>query len=136
MTTPFEWKESYATDIKSIDRQHEKLLEILNALTAAMDRGAPKTELLDLFGELLRFTKLHFTYEERLLAEHHYPGLEAHTNEHNLLLSRGRALQSFIQDGKLEFTKNVTVFLSDWLADHLVNCDQKYANFLIQRGVQ
>lgn len=132
----FEWKEAYTTDVKSMDKQHHKLHELLNHLCHEIDRGAPRTELMEHFTELIRLTSLHFLYEERLLGEQGYPDLEAHRQEHKLLMARATALLKLLDEGKLDFSRNLTLFMDDWLGAHIVNTDQKYANFLIRHGVQ
>ena len=48
-----EWNPAYSVEIRKIDRQHRKILEIINELSS-LDRGQQRETMKKVFTELLR----------------------------------------------------------------------------------
>jgi len=64
----FEWIAAYNVNIKSMDTQHRKLVDILNRLDNCIkEGGSVKQELTGLLDELMLYTKYHFSTEDVLI---------------------------------------------------------------------
>lgn len=136
MAVLFKWTPAYNTGIPSIDAQHRKLVDILNELYDAMGKGHANQVLGNLLDELIKYTVIHFSTEERLFRQYDYPGFAVHKREHEGLTAQVKTLQRDYQAGKLSISIKVGTFLKDWLAHHILEADMKYAPFLISKGVK
>lgn len=132
----FEWDEKYAVNIKEIDVQHKKLIELINGLNEAiyLGQGCQKLELV--FKELVEYTKTHFSNEEELMRSNDYPDFLKHKVKHEELTKEVVSLQKQFEGGRILITMQVMKFLKDWLINHIQNIDKKYAPFLKSKGVE
>ncbi|MEO8595943.1 MAG: bacteriohemerythrin [Candidatus Solibacter sp.] len=122
----FEWKSEYATEIGSIDAQHQTLFALGRELYAAMSAGQGKAVMSKVLDRLVQYTKVHFAHEERLMLQHKYPNLAAHKAEHDALVKQVLAFQVEFEAGRATMAVQVLQFLKDWLANHIKRSDMAY----------
>jgi hemerythrin len=130
------WNESFAVNIKKIDDQHKRLVELINILHDSMKTGKGNAVIGPILSDLLSYTAFHFATEEKLFQQYAYPENLRHKKEHDDLASKVKAFSNDFKAGKISVTIEVMHFLSDWLSSHILGSDQKYAPFLINKGVQ
>lgn len=132
----FEWTEEYSVNVRKLDEQHKKLVEMVNDLDDAIKAGNDDAVLRDVLGRLLDYTAYHFVTEEKLLEQHEYPDLLRHKNDHNTLSWRVLDLRGRYQSGDGVDAGEVLDFLTGWLKNHILYSDKKYGAFLNSKGVQ
>jgi hemerythrin-like metal-binding protein len=130
-----EWKPSYSVGIASIDSQHQLLVSVIGNLQEAMMRGRTREIITPLFRAMNQYTQYHFQYEEELLGEHGYPGLEAHREQHTGLIKTLQELERKYEEGNLVAGAPLMQFLRTWLTNHIAAEDRDYAEFLKKQGV-
>ena len=79
-----EWRDSYSLGDAEIDAQHQTMFALVNALLAATE----KSHLAAAVANLFKHTRDHFTHEETIMRKMDYPGMQAHVEQHNTLLSK------------------------------------------------
>lgn len=125
------WQNEYATNIPVIDSQHRKLFEIYNEMAAHInDHGINGVNAL--ITELIRYTREHFTYEEKLMQKFAYSGCAEHMEEHNDFIEKLMELVHGNSEGKgreeyLVFAE----FLADWLVNHIMVVDSGYVDTIM-----
>jgi hemerythrin len=129
------WNESFAVNIKQIDEQHKGLVELVNSLHDAMKAGKGNDVMGPILSDLMRYTAIHFSTEEKLFEQFAYPENLRHKMEHDDLTSKVKAFSNDFRSGKLSVTIEVMHFLRDWLRNHILGSDLKYAPFLKNKGV-
>jgi len=127
----FAWRDSYSVGVAEIDNQHQALFKLVNELHVAVStgRGADTTKAVLL--RLVAYTQTHFAAEERLLAKHRFPGLDAHRQSHEEFT---RQLTQFLcptSRNATEITQSVLQMLQHWLMDHVTGVDQQCAVFFV-----
>ncbi len=130
-----EWSEEFSVGIASIDEQHRKLLNMLNALQFAIEQGKGEEVLHEIFEGLALYTRKHFSYEEQLLIEHGYKEAEEHKQEHEVLQMQVKTLQYRFESGEGVITAALIDFLQGWLKEHIQGSDRKFGAHLQQRRV-
>jgi len=130
------WNEIYAVNIKEIDNQHKKLIELINQMYAAMRAGNGKEALNTVLSELVDYTVYHFETEERIFLQYGYSEYEAHKVIHDNLTRRTKKLKNQLDSGNNLITIDVMLFLSNWLNVHILEVDKKYAPYLHNMGVK
>lgn len=131
-----EWSDSLSLGIESIDDQHRKLVNMINALQEAIDQAETDQVLIDIFDGLAVYTDKHFSYEEQLFEAHGYHEHEAHQREHKVLRDQVLTLKRRFESGELLVTDALMEFLVNWLEEHIQGSDRQYVEFLKNHGVQ
>jgi hemerythrin len=132
LSTPaiFPWKDAYSVGIPEIDAQHKGLIRQINELHAAMAVGQGKQSLGTTLDDLVKYTEVHFNFEEGMLRRKGYATLTAHQGVHKKLTAQVIELRDKYRSGKLMLTMDVMQFLKTWLSDHIMVHDQAYARAL------
>ena len=125
----FPWNEHFNTGLITVDKQHKKLVDILNSLASHIAYNSSEDDLNTIFDELANYTIYHFETEENYFAVFNYKNKEEHINEHN-------TFRNFVNDIKkedisnIEFDKKLFEFLNTWILHHIKEVDMKYVDFL------
>ena len=129
------WTENYSVGIKSIDAQHQKLINMVNELQDAMLAGKANDQIGKILDGLVTYTVTHFAYEEKLFAQHGYADAKAHKAEHDKLTAQVADFQAQFKSGKAKLSAQLMNFLRDWLNGHIMGTDKKYGPHLKSKGV-
>jgi hemerythrin len=132
-----EWTAKLSVGIDSIDEQHKKLVNMINALNDAMLTNSSNELLGKIFTGLAAYTQKHFTYEENMFAEYGYTDSKEHKRQHNELIAQVVELkQKFIENPQGTMSADLMLFLKRWITNHIMRTDKDYAEFLISKGVK
>jgi len=123
------WLTRYETGIAEIDAHHFRLFEVLNELIDAFRRGDPNSQVAEVIDYLVNYTDEHTKTEEAWMERLHFPGLEAHQEDHQDFLGRILELKGRFERREL-VTMEVTVLLADWLEYHINDFDQAFSEFV------
>ncbi|MBU2491561.1 MAG: bacteriohemerythrin [Bacteroidetes bacterium] len=126
----FQWNNSFSVNNSEIDKQHQKLVELVNSLHDAMSQGKSKDVLGKIFNDLIIYTKSHFKSEENLMLNKNYPDYTAHRLEHQKLTNQVIKLKAEFDAGKVVISIELLNFLKDWLKKHILETDKKYMPFV------
>lgn len=126
------WEPKYSVAIASLDDHHKKLFELINAL----DSGADQAKIQATLKELINYTQYHFGKEEEILQANAYPDYGSHMKVHLEFIKKIREFTTSFHSGAGVSLVNLRSYLSDWLADHILVLDKKYAEFLSGRGIK
>ncbi len=121
------WLKEWNTGIDVIDRQHLRIVELINDLHRAGAHGhAGGTVVNEVVRELIHYTQTHFTFEEELQAQAGYPFAKAHKRLHELFIKKVQDYQARILAGE-DVMQEVTAMLEQWLVNHIKVDDSDYA---------
>jgi hemerythrin len=128
------WNEQFAVNIKEVDDQHKRLIDLLNLLFDAMKMGKGKEALSLVLDELAQYTVYHFGTEERLFREYGYPEADIHKAEHDAFTKKVIDFQGSFNKGQTLITIDLLNFLTDWLKNHITKVDKRFGPFLTGKG--
>lgn len=130
----FKWSPDYSVNIKTIDNQHQELVNILNRLFVAVSKREGDKVIAGILDGLLNYTQTHFSLEERLMRQAKYRDLEAHIEEHRKLIEQLDQLckKHLLEEKPIYF--EMLSFLKSWLKEHIQGVDTKYSAALQQAG--
>lgn len=129
------WSDQYATNIRQIDNQHKRLVELVNELHEAMRLGKANEILGKILDGLIEYTKVHFSTEELLMKQHAYPEMPFHKVKHDDLVKQVLDLQNKMKSGQPVMSVPVMNFLKDWLTKHILEVDKKLGGYLVKKGM-
>lgn len=129
------WDDLYATGIESIDSQHKHFISLLNRMLEALMQKKGKEHLTYVIDEMEKYAEYHFVTEESLMEKAGYPDIEEHRFYHDAFISKVSDYRhkQDIHDELL--TAEVTIFLTNWLNEHLSMIDQKYVPYMKKAGI-
>lgn len=125
-----EWKNNYSVHVEELDRQHQRLIQIINSLHDAMKIGAPKPALERILSDLVSYTRFHFQTEEQLMRAHRFPEYKEHLREHESLTSTVVRFDEDLRAGRVALSVPLMQFLKSWLSGHILQSDAKYSPFM------
>jgi len=80
MLALIKWRDSYSVGSNEIDDEHKILVKLVNDIFILVRDKKPQQAITSTLNELTAYAQIHFSGEEKLLAEVNYPGLEEHKN--------------------------------------------------------
>jgi methyl-accepting chemotaxis protein len=123
----FEWNERYQLNIHAMDKEHRILIEKMNNFLNALNFNNFE-EIKNTFGQLAEYTIKHFEDEEKYIESINFPGTIEHKKIHQELIAQVLIYKGELDEGKINKIE-ISNFLKDWLAYHIVGQDKKYAKF-------
>lgn len=135
------WNEKFSVGVAEIDRQHRRLMAMINDLNEAVNSGKHKDAISRILDELIIYTVTHFRTEEKYFDQFGYPEGEEHKDEHIVCIKMVnkfvRDFNSEIQGGKLAaLTDEILNFLGIWWKYHILETDLKYSEFFRAKGLR
>lgn len=122
-----EWKPDYSVGHLEIDQQHRKLVDIINHLHDSMKMGGKPEDLVRIMNDLVNYTRFHFSHEEKLMQQTAYPDLANHQRVHRAMIDQVEKFRREAGSSRTGFSIKLMGFLKNWLTDHIMGTDQKYA---------
>jgi len=131
-----QWNDSLSVSVAEIDRQHQKLIGMINELNDAMRQGKGKDVLGKIINGLITYTGTHFKTEETYFDKFGYPDADSHKKEHSNFVRKVTEFKNGFEQSKIGLTIEIMNFLSDWLQKHIKGVDKKYAPFFNAKGLK
>lgn len=135
----FKWKDEYSIGIDVIDKQHKHLMEIgsrIMDLADTNDGVDNYDEIVDVLQELKQYTVYHFGYEEEIMQKLEYEHYNSHKFEHYFVIKKIQKFeQEDLDEKQSETILKLVEFISDWIANHILQEDMKYKSLFISKGV-
>ena len=119
------WSKDLDTGFAVIDNQHKRIVEYINALYDARTSGRKKEEISKVIDEMVDYTISHFTFEESMQEEAHYPYLKAHKRVHDLFARRVGEYRERFKLGE-DISEELNNLLVTWLFNHIKRDDADY----------
>lgn len=124
---------SLVTGNEMIDTQHRELIARVNKLAEQCGGVKEMNAAVRTLDFLMDYTDFHFSAEEKLQEECHYPKLEEHKKLHAQFAKAVDELKEMLQEeeGPSEaFTAAVEKNIVDWLVNHIQICDKDVAEYV------
>jgi hemerythrin len=130
------WRKSYETGIRSMDDQHQKLIELINKLYNVIRTEESSESIDEVLAEMTTYAENHLKKEEALLETNGYPEFANHFAMHKSYLDKLKTLLAESKKEDKAVMKDTYAFLRQWWLGHIVAEDQKYGEFLKTKGVE
>lgn len=129
------WTDALSVHVERVDRDHERVIEIANAILDNLSHVANRSSLATAFDALVEDTRHHFEAEERLMALYAYPETAAHAKKHGELVEKVIAYRERALAGDIPDKSDFRDFFEAWLSGHIREEDRKFGEFLNAKGV-
>jgi hemerythrin-like metal-binding protein len=130
------WTTDLSVGVETLDDDHKRLIGIINQLHFGIMAGHDKRVLEAVLGELIDYTRFHFTREEEMLLEAGYVATPEHMTEHDQFIRRISRVQARLKSESVAMLDlELMDFLRDWLFSHILVSDKKYGPRLNAHGL-
>lgn len=129
------WSDDLSVQVKEIDQQHKRLIDLINKLHEAMINKQAKQVISKIIDELAAYTVYHFQTEEKYMEQFKYKGIVSHKNEHEMFVKKVDSFQKDYDAGKLGLSLEVMTFLQNWVSNHIKVVDKKYSETFKENGL-
>ena len=130
-----EWDTSFSVNNDEIDAQHKTWIKALNTLHDSMisdeDEDTRKI-LIDSLEAMISYTKYHFRFEEEYMRKINYSNLADHLKLHESFIAQIHKYDNDMQNGDLVLGTRIIKIMQEWLTEHILTEDKKYASFASQ----
>ena len=130
-----EWDDTLSVNVAEIDRQHKKLVAMINELHAAMRERRTKDVLGKIIDGMITYAETHFATEEKYFDQFNYPGTTTHKKEHKYFIKKVNEFKQSFDADRLMLSIDVIDFLKEWLVTHIQGSDKKYSSFFNKKGL-
>jgi hemerythrin-like metal-binding protein len=131
----FDWKDEYSIGIALIDKQHHKVIELINELFESIRDSRGDMIIREVLDDLLDYSRYHFSLEEELFEKYGYEKLETHVREHEHFTKKVDSLMVGAEMNKECVPYETLDYLRDWFANHILKEDAVYSRFFQQRNL-
>ena len=129
-----QWDESLATEHYAVDRQHQELIGMINALYDDIVAGRGKATTQETLKALSLYVVHHFAAEEELMTESGYPESAKHKAEHEKLTAKVGRISADYGSGALILSVSLARFLIEWFFHHIRQMDQRMISYVRTAG--
>ena len=129
------WDETLVLGLEEIDSQHRSIFDHFQTISEAVHNGAPTEVLEKLSVFLCEYAAIHFTAEEKIMAEYGYPEIEPQRHDHKEFTQDANRLKEALKkDGVTqEMAIETTGKLFRWIIRHIKTDDKKMVNYVKER---
>lgn len=125
MLDKLNWDDDHSVGVYDMDEDHKVMFRLARSVAVVLHERAGLPVEEEIFHEMVKFTKYHFSREEELMEEVDYCNILAHRNHHKKLI---RQIEDFSRRVANEgySVGAATDYLIKWLVKHIYNEDKKY----------
>lgn len=128
------WGPTLKVGFGDIDVQHRYLVELVNRLDDGVAAGHDHATLAAVLRDLVRYTQLHFAFEEKLMTRYGLDESDEHHEQHARLTADVLTYQQRFEAGEPGLETELLDFLGAWLHGHILGSDRELAGRLIAAG--
>lgn len=134
----FEWTSLFETGLTDVDAQHQRLVELLNALGEHIDSGDPD-QIDRVLQELAAYTVVHFESEEKQMREAALDPrhVDEHCATHQRFVAQVVAWMASRNNAGQLSAGELLNYLANWLVFHILGEDRSMGRqiFAVRAGV-
>jgi len=131
-----EWEGKFSVGISIIDQEHKKLIGILNKAVFANEHNDNPVETLELLGDMLEYSRKHFSTEEAYMLKFKFPEYQLHRNEHLDFTNKTIMNHHNFISGDYQIANEILEYLKQWLVNHIQVTDKKYIDCFKKNGLK
>jgi hemerythrin len=132
---PIQWTEKFSVGFSEMDRQHKRLIAMINRLMNEPEAQTHSETISDLLTHMITYAREHFQDEETLMSKHGYPFKDHQEEQHRAFVKKTVDLCSAVEVGVDIVPLVMLDYLKEWLVHHILEQDMRYKTFFLERGV-
>jgi hemerythrin-like metal-binding protein len=127
------WNAALETGHRTIDLQHQELVELINDAASAHHAGRDTVVLEEIMPRLASYVLFHFSTEETLMTGLPSSHTIGHRMAHREFTGRIDAMKEAVARGEAPSLAPLLAYLKAWLIEHIMKTDQEMVRQLHAR---
>ncbi len=129
------WTKDLAIGVDSIDQEHQAVFEKADEIFNFED-DTPASKVKEAFSFLVQYVNKHFSEEEKLMLQYHYPEVEKHRKHHRYLVDELHTITKEIGLGGIDqqLIDRLKLLIVEWLVSHINEEDKKMVSHIKGQG--
>jgi len=125
------WSDKFSCGVKIIDEQHKGLVDLVNDMFKHVtgNMAQEKYYFRTVIKEAVRYVKVHFATEEKIMIATKYVGYAEHKKEHDSFVLTVLEKAKDYNAGKRLTLSSFTKFLKEWILSHIAVMDKQYFEY-------
>lgn len=128
-----QWQDSWLLGIDAIDRQHQRLIGLMNILLEALEMKRCPDMYKSILNGLVSYINTHFRDEEFEMQRLGFPDLDEQKRLHQQLKDAVQQMVRQVKAGGNLDKDYIAAFLYDWVNNHLAVEDAKIGQFIKEK---
>ena len=124
------WDESLSVGIDVIDSQHKYLINLTNDVYSKTMSNEGASVVIPAIKQMMEYSDIHFSQEEKIMREVGYPDLERHKEQHRGFVEKQNYFRECIKSHPLVVSNEISFFLRDWLTRHIKMEDTRIRDYV------
>ena len=124
------WSDAFSVNDKVMDGQHRKIFDQINTAIVLIKQDMDSQAAFDEVEKLAVLSLKHLTDEEAMLKAEKYSDFDAHVKVHDKLRADLDKIRQKYKKGDRSALVEFSLFVKNWLVDHIYRVDKKYAREL------
>jgi hemerythrin len=122
------WSSTFSCGIKLIDDQHKDVVDLVNDMFrhATGNDEEEHAYFSNVIQKAVRYIKIHFATEEKIMRTIHYPDYAEHKRHHDCFILEVLDNIRDYEAGKHYTLYSFTKYLKDWVLSHIGVMDKQY----------
>ena len=133
----FIWNVEYGVGVEEFDEQHRHFFELASEISDLSEKADIDREiLLKSISEFGDYAYYHMSSEEGYFRKYGYPDAPEHVAAHNIYRSQVKEYLERARESASSaalIARELAEFSAHWLAKHILEMDQKYTSFFLDK---
>lgn len=137
----FPWTVDCSVGVAVLDNEHWQLMKLVNDLYDGMLSGTATDKVLDVIDGVGGYASMHLKHEEDAMAWADFPDAESHIHQHEIFRQtmhtfKARAIEAKGTLALIDVTRELSIYLKEWIHHHIQEEDKALGHFLNGKGVR
>ncbi len=128
--------DKYSVGISMIDKEHKKIIGILNKAIFAKEHNDSPEEIKEVLKEMTNYALTHIKIEESYMELFNYPYYQDHKEEHRDFHFETKDYLYKLMKGDSQAANEMLEYLKSWLVNHIQGTDKKFIDCCKENGLK
>jgi len=128
------WDGKFSVGVTELDKQHKKLIKIINKLINITEKSVNPGNLADVLNEMTEYANYHFETEEKYMLDIDFNDYSNHKTQHVEFKKKTADFCFDAIKSKEKVPSEMLLYLKDWLTNHILKSDMQYKSYVNEQG--
>ena len=126
-----EWSDDYCIGNNLLDIHHKIFFEMVRDLSKHLEGDKPRVDATEIVEFLHDYIEMHFSAEEKLMSEIHFPNSLEHKAIHEEFSRNIQRLnKELYKEEVAHILDKILTLTQNWFLDHILTQDKQFSNYL------